>query len=193
VRQAEQTLMAWSSGTSRRSPSAPTCKEVGEACAAGEFDMLEASTSPSSSRPRWLKYAKVPVVAAVQGMALGGGCEFVMHAAKRVMALESYIGLVEAGVGLIPAGGGCKEFAIRAAQSGGQDDGGERSLRIPAAGVHDHRHGQGLEERAQAKELASPSRRHRSSSTPTSCSTSRSAKRGRWPKPAMRPPPRRAA
>ena len=56
-----------------------------------------------------LKYAQVPVVAAVQGMALGGGCrKFVMHAGKRVMALESYVGLVEAGVGLIPAGGGCK-------------------------------------------------------------------------------------
>jgi 3-hydroxyacyl-CoA dehydrogenase len=53
-------------------------------------------------------------------MALGGGCEFVMHSGKRVMALESYIGLVEAGVGLIPAGGGCKEFAIRAAQWAGQ-------------------------------------------------------------------------
>jgi 3-hydroxyacyl-CoA dehydrogenase len=53
-------------------------------------------------------------------MALGGGCEFVMHAGKRVMALESYVGLVEAGVGLIPAGGGCKEFAIRAAQWAGQ-------------------------------------------------------------------------
>jgi 3-hydroxyacyl-CoA dehydrogenase len=60
------------------------------------------------------------VVTAVQGMALGGGCEFVMHAGKRVMALESYVGLVEAGVGLIPAGGGCKEFAIRAAQWAGQ-------------------------------------------------------------------------
>jgi len=55
-------------------------------------------------------------VAAVQGLALGGGCEFVMHATKRVLALESYIGLVEAGVGLIPAGGGCKEFAIRATE-----------------------------------------------------------------------------
>ena len=58
----------------------------------------------------------MPVVAAVQGLALGGGCEFVMHAGKRVMALESYVGLVEAGVGLIPAGGGCKEFAVRAAE-----------------------------------------------------------------------------
>jgi 3-hydroxyacyl-CoA dehydrogenase len=58
-------------------------------------------------------------------MALGGGCEFVMHAGKRVVTLESYIGLVEAGVGLIPAGGGCKEFAIRAWQNamktGGND------------------------------------------------------------------------
>ncbi len=54
-------------------------------------------------------------MAAVQGMALGGGCEFLMHSAGRVMALESYVGLVEAGVGLIPAGGGCKEFAVRAA------------------------------------------------------------------------------
>ena len=49
-------------------------------------------------------------------MALGGGYEFLMHAARRVLALESQIGLVEAGVGLIPGGGGCKEFALRAAQ-----------------------------------------------------------------------------
>jgi len=63
-----------------------------------------------------IKYASLPVVAAVQGMALGGGCEFAMHAAKRVLALESYLGLVEVGVGLIPAGGGCKELALRAAR-----------------------------------------------------------------------------
>ena len=63
-----------------------------------------------------LRYAQVPTVAAVQGMALGGGCEFVMHAAHRVAALESYIGLVEAGVGLIPAGAGSKEFARRASE-----------------------------------------------------------------------------
>jgi 3-hydroxyacyl-CoA dehydrogenase len=48
-------------------------------------------------------------------MALGGGCEFVMHADRAVAALESYVGLVEVGVGLLPAGGGCKEFALRAA------------------------------------------------------------------------------
>jgi 3-hydroxyacyl-CoA dehydrogenase len=62
-----------------------------------------------------LKYANVPVVAAVAGLALGGGCELMMHAAKRVASLESYIGLVEVGVGLIPAGGGLKEIAVRAA------------------------------------------------------------------------------
>ena len=62
-----------------------------------------------------LKYASVPVVAAVAGLALGGGCELMMHAAKRVASIESYIGLVEVGVGLIPAGGGLKEAAARAA------------------------------------------------------------------------------
>jgi len=62
-----------------------------------------------------LKYANVPVVAAVAGLALGGGCELMMHAHKRVASIESYIGLVEVGVGLVPAGGGLKEIAVRAA------------------------------------------------------------------------------
>ena len=90
-------------------------QQVGEACAAGQFDLLEATVEKFQRASQTLKYAQVPVVAAVQGLALGGGCEFVMHAGKRVLALESYVGLVEAGVGLIPAGGGCKEFAVRAA------------------------------------------------------------------------------
>jgi 3-hydroxyacyl-CoA dehydrogenase len=66
-----------------------------------------------------VKYAQVPVVAAVSGMALGGGCELALHCAKRVAALESYIGLVEVGVGLIPGGGGLKEGALRAAAAAG--------------------------------------------------------------------------
>jgi 3-hydroxyacyl-CoA dehydrogenase len=90
--------------------------QVGEAIAAGQFDLLESVVAKFQHASQTLKYAQVPTVAAVQGLALGGGCEFVMHAGKRVLALESYIGLVEAGVGLIPAGGGCKEFALRAAQ-----------------------------------------------------------------------------
>ncbi|MDP1995924.1 MAG: 3-hydroxyacyl-CoA dehydrogenase family protein, partial [Gallionella sp.] len=63
-----------------------------------------------------LKYAQVPTIAAVDGMALGGGCEFSIHCTRIVTTLESYIGLVEVGVGLLPAGGGCKEMTIRAAQ-----------------------------------------------------------------------------
>ena len=63
-----------------------------------------------------VKYAQVPVVCAVSGIALGGGCELLLHAAKRVAHIESYIGLVEIGVGLLPAGGGVKEAAIRAHQ-----------------------------------------------------------------------------
>jgi 3-hydroxyacyl-CoA dehydrogenase len=61
-----------------------------------------------------LKYAPKPVVAAPQGMALGGGCEISLHAARIQAAAEAYIGLVETGVGLIPGGGGSKEMLIRA-------------------------------------------------------------------------------
>ncbi|HTN94542.1 MAG TPA: 3-hydroxyacyl-CoA dehydrogenase/enoyl-CoA hydratase family protein [Gallionella sp.] len=62
-----------------------------------------------------LKYAQVPTIAAVDGLALGGGCEFAIHCSRLVATLETYIGLVEVGVGLLPAGGGCKEMASRAA------------------------------------------------------------------------------
>ena len=60
-----------------------------------------------------IKYAPVPVVAAPFGMALGGGCEVAMHAARVQASAEAYMGLVEVGVGLIPAGGGCKELLLR--------------------------------------------------------------------------------
>ncbi len=89
-------------------------QQVAEACRAGEFELLERMVAKFQRTSMAIKHAQVPVVAAVQGMALGGGCEFAMHAAHRVFALESYVGLVEAGVGLIPAGGGSKEFALQA-------------------------------------------------------------------------------
>ncbi len=89
--------------------------QVAELCAAGDAARLDPFVAAFQQATMAVKYAQVPVVAAVQGMALGGGCEFAMHAARRVLALESYMGLVEAGVGLIPAGGGCKEFALQAA------------------------------------------------------------------------------
>ncbi len=63
-----------------------------------------------------LKQSSVPTIAAIQGLVLGGGCEFMMHCTKTVAHIESYVGLVEAGVGLLPAGGGCKEFVLRASQ-----------------------------------------------------------------------------
>lgn len=63
-----------------------------------------------------LRYSNVPTVAAMHGLALGGGCELAVHAAKRVAALESYVGLVEVGVGLIPGGGGLAYLARRAAE-----------------------------------------------------------------------------
>ena len=62
-----------------------------------------------------LRYAQVPTIAAVYGLALGGGCEFTIHCTRIVASLETYIGLVEVGVGVLPAGGGCKEMALRAA------------------------------------------------------------------------------
>lgn len=63
-----------------------------------------------------LRYSNVPTVAAMHGLALGGGCELAVHAAKRVAAMETYVGLVEVGVGLIPGGGGLAYQARRAAE-----------------------------------------------------------------------------
>ncbi|WP_418647917.1 3-hydroxyacyl-CoA dehydrogenase/enoyl-CoA hydratase family protein [Thauera butanivorans] len=91
-------------------------KEIAAALEAGRTAELAAYVERFQQTTMAIKYAQVPVVAAVQGLALGGGCEFAMHAARRVMALESQLGLVEVGVGLIPAGGGCKELALRCAR-----------------------------------------------------------------------------
>lgn len=64
-----------------------------------------------------LRYAAVPVVSAIRGIALGGGCEMAVYSAKRVAAMESYIGLVEVGVGLVPGAGGLTYIARRAAEN----------------------------------------------------------------------------
>jgi 3-hydroxyacyl-CoA dehydrogenase len=85
--------------------------------AQGRFDDIDAMIERFQQTSLSLRDAQVPVVAAVRGMALGGGCEFAMHAARVVASLESYLGLVETGVGLIPGGGGCKELALRAARA----------------------------------------------------------------------------
>jgi 3-hydroxyacyl-CoA dehydrogenase len=64
-----------------------------------------------------IRYANVPVVAAVRGLALGGGCELAVHSARRVLHMESYVGLVEVGVGLVPGAGGLTYIARRAAEN----------------------------------------------------------------------------
>jgi 3-hydroxyacyl-CoA dehydrogenase len=64
-----------------------------------------------------MRYAAVPVVSAIRGLALGGGCEMAVYSARRVAAMESYIGLVEVGVGLVPGAGGLAYIARRAAEN----------------------------------------------------------------------------
>jgi 3-hydroxyacyl-CoA dehydrogenase len=88
-----------------------------------EWDELHLAVKQFQNVNLAIKYAKKPVVAAPQGMALGGGCEISLHAARIHSAAEAYVGLVEAGVGLIPGGGGTKEMLIRANENaaGGED------------------------------------------------------------------------
>jgi 3-hydroxyacyl-CoA dehydrogenase len=80
---------------------------------AGQWKDIEAAINGLQQAHQLLKYSPIPVVAAPSGRALGGGCEIVMHANHVRAHAESYIGLVEVGVGLIPAGGGCKELLER--------------------------------------------------------------------------------
>ena len=79
----------------------------------GEWDELNAVIRRFQQATMAIKYAPKPVVAAPFGLALGGGCEVVLHAARAQASAETYLGLVETGVGLIPAGGGCKEMLLR--------------------------------------------------------------------------------
>jgi 3-hydroxyacyl-CoA dehydrogenase len=83
----------------------------------GEFDELEAIIHSFQQMTAAIKFCPRPVVAAPFGLALGGGAEICLHAARRQPHAETYIGLVEAGVGLIPAGGGTKEMLLRAVDS----------------------------------------------------------------------------
>ncbi len=99
--------------------------EFGPLLKAGEFARFEQAIAKFQQTTSRLRYSLIPTVAAVRGMALGGGCEIILHCDRTVAALESYIGLVEAGVGLIPAGGGLKEFARRAAEEAASSQSGD--------------------------------------------------------------------
>ena len=82
-----------------------------------EWDELNMAINIFQQTSMRLRYSSVPVVMATQGYVFGGGCEFAMHCDAVMASAESYIGLVEVGVGIIPGGGGTKEFAVRASDA----------------------------------------------------------------------------
>ena len=79
-----------------------------------EWDDISLTVKQFQQMTQAIKFCPRPVIAAPAGLALGGGCEIAMHAARRQPHLELYTGLVETGVGLVPGGGGCKEMLLRA-------------------------------------------------------------------------------
>ena len=82
-----------------------------------EYDELDMAVRLFQNTTMRIRYSSIPVVVAPHGLTLGGGCEICLHADKVQAAAESYIGLVELGVGLIPGGGGTKEFTLRASDA----------------------------------------------------------------------------
>ncbi len=87
-----------------------------------EYDELNMAIKYFQDTMMRMRYSSIPTIAAPHGMTLGGGCELSMHADKVVAAAETYIGLVEFGVGVIPGGGGSKEMAMRASDSFRKND-----------------------------------------------------------------------
>ncbi len=87
-----------------------------------EYDELDLAIRMFQNAMMRARYSSVPVVTAPHGLTLGGGCELNLHADKVCAAAETYIGLVELGVGLIPGGGGTKEFVLRAADEMHEDE-----------------------------------------------------------------------
>lgn len=87
-----------------------------------EFDELDMAIRMFQNTMMRARYSAVPVVTAPHGLALGGACELSLHSDKVCAAAETYIGLVELGVGLIPGGGGTKEFTLRAADEMHEDE-----------------------------------------------------------------------
>ncbi|GLR14738.1 3-hydroxyacyl-CoA dehydrogenase/enoyl-CoA hydratase family protein [Chitinimonas viridis] len=83
---------------------------------AGDWASIEKMLSDFQAMTMRLRYSQIPVVSATRGYVFGGGCEVALHSDRVVAHLESYVGLVEVGVGLLPGAGGTKEFALRAAQ-----------------------------------------------------------------------------
>jgi 3-hydroxyacyl-CoA dehydrogenase len=87
-----------------------------------EYDELNYAIKYFQDTMMRMRYSSIPTISAPHGMALGGGCEISLHADKVVAAAETYMGLVEFGVGVIPGGGGSKEMALRASDSFSKGD-----------------------------------------------------------------------
>lgn len=87
-----------------------------------EYDELNFAIKQFQDTMMRARYSSIPVIAAPHGMTLGGGCELTLHSDKVVAAAETYIGLVEFGVGVIPGGGGSKEMALRASDQFHKND-----------------------------------------------------------------------
>ncbi|MEO8088449.1 MAG: 3-hydroxyacyl-CoA dehydrogenase/enoyl-CoA hydratase family protein [Bacteroidota bacterium] len=94
-----------------------------------EWDEIDMAIRVFQNMNMRVRYSSIPVVVAPRGLSLGGGCEMSLHADKIVAAAETYIGMVEFGVGLIPGGGGSKEFALRASDSFSPNNIDEQVLR----------------------------------------------------------------
>ena len=112
----------------------------------GNWDELDLMIRAFQQAMMALRYSDVPVIVAPAGLTLGGGTEIALHADRVQAAAETYMGLVEVGVGLIPAGGGTKEMLVRAMSAAA--DAAERSAAVRAEGVRDRRARQGVDQRA---------------------------------------------
>ncbi len=109
-------LIIWQKGEEHFSAGADLMNLAGKFMIGGPSALTETLTAFQNTVLS-MRYSKVPVVAAVRGYVLGGGCELAMHTHKVVAALETYMGLVEVGVGIIPGACGSKEMALRASKS----------------------------------------------------------------------------
>ena len=125
-------------------PSAPGANLFGLMVALGQnnYEAVRQMVAASRAPAMRMRYARVPVVAAPFGLALGGGAEVVLGCQTVRAAAELYLGLVEVGVGLIPAGGGCMEMAARVAARA-PDDPTFDLLPLLQGPVRGHRPGQG--------------------------------------------------
>lgn len=119
--QSYQGLVLWNPNGANFSYGADL-SSIGTDVSEGKYDAIERVLERFQNVSMRLKHSMIPTVIALRGMTLGGGCELALHCDRIVAATESYIGLVEAGVGLLPAGGGCKEMARRAAVMATHDD-----------------------------------------------------------------------